>query len=207
MSLFSWFQKNPHGRPAEDEAEDKPLKVRSRGLESLLAGWPPSSGPRILDLGTASSAKLDFYRRFDARIRVESLWSTLSEALAVKHSRPPQLMTSSPGERYDLVFVWDLLNYMEPRLLRAFSPTLHSYCHGETLLFALVWTRPAMPSNPMQFNFLDGENMSIPPSGASQREAPLYTQTDLSRHLPDFRVDQSFLLKMGLQEYLLRPAQ
>lgn len=63
-----------------------------------------------------------------------------------------------------------------------------------------------MPTSPLSFVLQDEEHLRIPAFTDAHREAPLYTETDLSRHLPDFEVEQSFLLKMRLQEYVLRPS-
>ena len=71
-------------------------------------------------------------------------------------------------------------------------------------LYLLVYSQKEMPALPMQFKVVSPDKMVCQPLTKAMRPSPRFNQTDLKRHLRDFDVVKSVLLRNGMQEYLLK---
>lgn len=164
----------------------------------------------ILDLGPAVGENVQFFAQLSCKLFIADLY----ESLFAPATRQPDShrtfrkllktdLPSTDGQAVDLILAWDLLNYLEPEYLRVLAEALASYCHRGTQLFAMVATHKEMPAKPTVFRIRDYEHLIFRPDEQWRRPSPRYTEPDLVRGLPDFEVDVSFLLRNGLQEYLL----
>jgi hypothetical protein len=164
----------------------------------------------ILDLGPAVGDNVQFFAQLSCKLFIADLY----ESLFAPASRQPDglrtfrklLQTDLPttdGQAVDLILAWDLLNYLEPEYLRVLAESLASYSHRGTQMFAMVATHKEMPAKPTVFRIRDYEHLIFQPDEQWRRPSPRYTEPDLVRGMPGFEVDVSFLLRNGLQEYLL----
>ncbi len=112
-------------------------------------------------------------------------------------------LPSTDGQSVDIILAWDLLNYLTVEQLPILARAISTYCHGRTQLLTMIATHKEMPARPTIFRVLDSEHLVFEPDQQWQRAAPRYTEPDLKRAMADFDVDVSFLLRNGLQEYLL----
>jgi hypothetical protein len=76
-------------------------------------------------------------------------------------------------------------------------------CRPEAPALVLVSTRRQIPSVPARYRILDRERVAGEDRPERMRPSPRYTQADLARMAPGFTVKSSFLLRNGVQEYLL----
>ena len=78
-------------------------------------------------------------------------------------------------------------------------------CNRNSLLFFLVSNRPEVPELPGRFLMLDPETLRYENRSKRSRPNPGYKEPDLERLMPAFEVETSFLLRSGIQEYVLTP--
>jgi hypothetical protein len=163
-----------------------------------------------LDLGPAVGGNVQFFAELGCKLFIADLYESLFSPNARQPESPRAFelmlerdLPSTDGQAVDVILAWDLLNYLTIDQMRLLATALGSYCHRRTQLFAMIATQKEMPARPTMFNVLDPEHMSFLPDAQWQRDAPRYTEPDLKRGMPDFEVDVSFLLRTGLQEYML----
>ncbi len=164
----------------------------------------------IMDLGPAVGPNIQFFAERGCKLYIADLHESLFSASVrqPENERAFEQMLendlpSTDGQAVDVILTWDLLNYLTVEQMRLLGAALGKYCHRRTQLFAMIATHKEMPARPTLFNVLDHEHMWFEPDGQWRRDAPRYTEPDLRRGMPDFEVDVSFLLRSGLQEYMM----
>jgi SAM-dependent methyltransferase len=113
-----------------------------------------------------------------------------------------ELLTFPEDTRFDAVLMWDLVNYLERREVAALARQLARFCRPGALLFALISILKQIPAEPMRFRILDHEHLAYEIRGAGTRPCPRYAPAELNELLRGFRLDRSFLMRHGIQEYL-----
>jgi hypothetical protein len=113
-----------------------------------------------------------------------------------------QLLAFPEETRFDAVLIWDLINYLERREVAALARQLARFCAPGAQLFALISILKQIPAEPMRFRILDHEHLAYETRTASVRPCPRYAPAELNELLRGFRLDRSFLMRHGTQEYL-----
>jgi hypothetical protein len=124
------------------------------------------------------------------------------EARAIAPEELAPLVDFGQGTTFDLVLLWSLIDYLAPECIRALVTLLARVCVPGSFLLALSSTTKQIPAVPIRFRFADEETLLYHVDSDQVREAPRYTPRDLAQMMAGFRVQQSFLLKNGIQEYL-----
>lgn len=209
---MSWLRRRRPERPAAGErpaAPPEPEVHRSLALAELLGELPPESSLSVLDLGPAVGANLDFFSaRFRCRLRIADLWREASAGgrLADPEIDPAALfreLLPPDGEPADLVLAWDLFDYLSRDQLRALADRLASACRPGGRLFAMVAIGREIPYRPLTYELRDGGDLVYRPIGAATRPAPRYRPSDVEALTPGFTVDRTYLLRHGIEEFLL----
>lgn len=184
---------------------------KSLALGLLLRQLPGGRQPKILDLGPAVGANVQFLAGLGCRIWVADLFRTLRsgegdglqsdlgslDKLLARH------LPSSDETGYDLILAWDLFNYFTREEIELVGTHLTRICRPMGSVFAMVSTTRQISDHPLRFSIADTEHLVYDGDSSHRRPAPHYTQTDLERLLPGFEVETSFLLRNGIQEYVL----
>jgi methyltransferase family protein len=113
-----------------------------------------------------------------------------------------QLLAFPEETRFDAVLIWDLINYLERREVAALARQLARFCRPGAMLFALISILKQIPAEPMRFRILDQEHLAYETRTAAVRPCPRYAPAELNELLRGFRLDRSFLMRHGTQEYL-----
>jgi hypothetical protein len=103
---------------------------------------------------------------------------------------------------FEAVLAWDLFNYFTPAQLRGVAAALARCCRPGALLFALISIHKQIPPRPLRYRIVGRDRLLYEGDAATTRPGPRYHQPELERALPGFRVDTSYLLRHGVQEYL-----
>jgi Methyltransferase domain len=208
----SWLR--PRRAPAPAAPAAPPPEVhRSLALASLFAGLVPESRLDVLDLGPAVGANVDFLaQRFVCRLQVGDLYRSLAAETERRGGDDPEedpeallraALPAPPERRCDLVFAWDLFDYLSKPRLRALARLLAERCRPGARLFAMVAIGKEIPATPTTYLFHDEESLLYRDRPAATRPGPRYRPSEVAELTPGFTVDRSFLLRHGVQEYLL----
>ena len=203
-----WFSGSR--RPAEPVVHFQ--RHGSLALKALLHDLRPESRPSVLDLGPPLAGNVKFLSALSCRVRVADLFRSLSsESL---DNRQPEVMAAlyerllplAPDERFNMLFAWDVFDYLRPDQVASLIARLTPACAPDAGALVLVSTRRQIPAAPMRYRILDRESLAGEGRHEPVRVSPRYTQADLERMMPGFTVRRSFLLRNGIQEYLLARA-
>lgn len=113
-----------------------------------------------------------------------------------------QLLAFPDETRFDAVLIWDLINYLERREVAALARQLARFCRPGAMLFAQISILKQIPAEPLRFRILDREHLAYETRTAAVRPCPRYAPAELNELLRGFRLDRSFLMRHGTQEYL-----
>lgn len=181
----------------------------SQSLKALLDSLRPESRHAVLDLGPPLAENVKLLSGLGCRVRIADLHRSLSaESL---ESRQPEAMDAlferllplAPEEGFDALLAWDVLDYLRPDQVSSLMARLTPACRPGALALVMVSTRRQIPARPARYRILDRETLDCDSPPQPMRACPLYTQLDLAHMMPGFSVRRSFLLRSGIQEYLL----
>lgn len=164
----------------------------------------------VLDLGPARSATVATFGRFRCRLEITDLGAAIDTLNSLED--PAELraalraaLPSPRREATDLVLCWDLLNYLEPRVLKALMDEIQSRLQPGSLVHALIaYSTPRMPARPQHITPTPGYGLEIAPFDGVERPARRYTPDELGRLMGGYVVERAMLLKNGMQEFLFR---
>ena len=69
----------------------------------------------------------------------------------------------------------------------------------------MLSTVQTIPELPGRYLMLDPETLRFENDSSRQRRSPSYKEPDLEKLMPAFEVETSYLLRSGIQEYVLAP--
>lgn len=187
--------------------EALPVERSSLALEHALAPLAAGRG-LVLDLGPASGANVSFFAERNCKLFIADLNSSLfsatnpaDRAVALDNALAHDLPSD---ENFDLVLLWDLLDYLDDAEIRILGSRLEPLCHAKTLLYGMISIRKEIPDRPSRFEIRDIDSIQYLPGSQFLRPAALHKEPELARLMPDFEVDSTYLLRHGLQEYLFQ---
>jgi hypothetical protein len=165
----------------------------------------------ILDLGPARSANLELLSRFRCKLFIEDAHELISSLTgdfvadnAALLNWLEQWTAGTDNGSIDVVLAWDIFNYLDARLCKTFVDHVIPLLKPGAHLYLLIYSQKEMPALPMQFKALSADKMECKPLTRATRPSPRFNQTDIKKHLREFTISKSVLLRNGMQEYLLR---
>lgn len=167
----------------------------------------------ILDLGPARSSNLENLANFRCKIFIEDTQALLrnftgdeitNEELLAGWLR--NLSKYIKPASVDVILAWDVLNYLDGNLLALFLKHITPLLTPTAYIHCLIYSQHEMPSQPTQFAVIADGKMKYRAITDATRPSPGFTQKDITQRLVDFNIMKSFLLRNGIQEYLLRRA-
>jgi hypothetical protein len=181
-------------------------------LKAVLSALRPTSRRAVLDLGPALGSNVEFLSALRCRVRIVDLHrSVIGESIERREPKPfeallERLLPLAPEEAFDALLAWDVFNYLRRDQVAALMARLARACRSGAPVLAFLWTRRQMPVLPLRFRIADRENVVWEGPRDTFRPSPRYSANDVARMTPGFVVKGSFLLRNGIQEYLLESA-
>ena len=182
-------------------------------FQSIVAGLDATERHVVLDLGTASTAMLALLARSRCRAEIADLayfggidnLNTTEPGPALTDKADSLLPNRRPGEAIDLVFCWDLPNYLTLNALSALMTAIRHRARPGALAHALIfYAERDMPEHPGRFvPTVDGELLDHDAPCAAIA-APRYSPEDLDKSMGGFVIDRARLLSNSMQEFLFR---
>jgi len=208
---MSWFS-SPGSREKKKErstAEAEPQTHRSLALAALFEEFRRGRKLQVLDLGPAIGSNVEFLSQYGCKIYIEDLFAALSSRApggGEGEEAGPQFfaefLPASEPASFDVVLAWDTFNYLTRKELGHFMRHLVPFCHPGTLVFSLISILKTIPAQPIRFRIVDEQNLAYETRTSATRPAPRFAPAEMNDLLRGFRVDRSFLLRHGIQEYL-----
>jgi hypothetical protein len=203
MSWFSRSRKETASAVVQVEGEQE--VHRSLGLTALLEAMRRrGQGLWILDLGPAVGANVEFLSRLGCKLHIGDLYASRASAGEGEELGQEFFEQLFPADvRLDVVLAWDLFNYLQRKELARLGTLLRRHCRPGALVFALMSIQKQIPAQPIRFRMLEDGQLVYERRTSLERPGPRYAPSEISSRLKGFRIDRSFLLRHGIQEYLL----
>ncbi|MBT8089497.1 MAG: hypothetical protein KJO01_04750 [Gammaproteobacteria bacterium] len=192
---------------------DSPAAFHAPLFQELLTGLDATRRHVILDLGAASTAMLALLGRSRCRVEIADLahfggidhLNRAEHGPALAHAAESLLPNALPDDAIDLVFCWDLPNYLTLDALSALMAAIGRRARPGALAHALIFYADRdMKEHPGRFvPTADGELIDRSGPGAVTA-APRYSPEVLGKSMGRFVIDRARLLGNGMQEFLFR---
>jgi hypothetical protein len=182
-------------------------------FHDLVAGLDATERHVVLDLGAASTAMLALLGRSRCRVEIADLAhfggidqlnkTELGPAFA--NAADSILPKQLPGDAIDLVFCWDLPNYLTLNALSGLMNAIGQRARTGALAHALIYyAEHDMREHPGRLvPTADGALIDYSNTLAAIA-APRYSPEDLGKSMGRFVLDRARLLSNGMQEFLFR---
>ena len=201
-------------RRARPEAPpNSPVAFHAPLFQELVTGLDETERHVVLDLGSASTPMLALLGRSRTRVEIADLahfggidrLNATEPGAALASAAESLLPMPLPDNAFDLVFCWDLPNYLTLNALSALMTAIGHRARPGALAHALIfYSERDMSEHPGRFvPTADGQLIDYHPRHASIA-APRYSPEDLGRSMGRFVLDRARLLSNGMQEFLFR---
>jgi hypothetical protein len=159
----------------------------------------------ILDLGPASSRKLECYTSFAKKVRFFDLIgrpdaTDIGQLDKLEFDRRLDQLLPVGRETFDLVLAWHVFDYLGSDNPPVLAGRLAAVAGVSALLHVMITTAGTMPRRPDLFE-PEGDGITRLRSDGTQIEAPGTPPATVERWLEPFRVQRSVLLRNGVREF------
>lgn len=203
---MSWFsfrkEKEPAAGSTATQTLGDPEVHKSLALPSLLERMSRGK-TNVLDLGAAVGSNVEFLSQYGCKLSIEDLFQSKTTAEGeVGAEFFEQFLPLPDGAQYDVVLAWDLFNYFTRKELSHLTARLRQACRPGAHVLALVWIHKTIPAQPIRFRFHGKDQLAYERRTTLERPGSRFQPADINQLMSGFRVDRSFLLRHGIQEYL-----
>lgn len=186
------------------------MVFRAPGLGLLAQKIAGVRSSDILDLGPPSPANIDYLSQYPCVLHIGDLARALAEDPGMSgpeeerdvRSAVERALAYEDGLRLDAIFAWDLFDYLDAPTVRAVMGRIGRYCRTGTLLYLTTSNDETIPDEPGRFTIVDELHLRFQRVGMGTRSGMKHSPRGLERLMPGFRLQHSFLLGNGLQDYL-----
>jgi hypothetical protein len=229
---MSWAGKlRPQAAAAAAGAQTKPTVVQtgsgsgtvrvSNGLKEFL--WLLSDIPsaRILDLGPASQANLNFFLQKGFRISTEDMLRSWKEFLGAEEERlrlnpvgeaAEELSATAlagrflegslnyPEQSVNGILAWDLLDYFDATVIPQFLERIYRMMRPGGAMLCLFHSKP--PATFHRYRILEGNNLEQIPSPTLAVHAHVFQNREIQDLFRAFRSSKTFVSRDQVREVL-----
>ena len=169
MKLFRGSSSSAQGQTPQPAQK---LTRRSSGLGELSRLWDAEDPLCILDLGSTSPSNIRFFTERSHKIYSEDLLVASTEPHLVTKDEQGNVVLDSrrfladnllyPAAHFDVIFCWNLPDYLDEGLVRPVMGRLWSVLKPGGMLLAFFHTKEAGPDSPCyRFHILDKDTLEM----------------------------------------------
>lgn len=181
-------------------------------LFDLIGRLSDDAHYEILDVLPATQGVLDLFSHLSCKLYLpgcsDALYSMNTQELDTVSNLDRALektlgFRANKGLKLDMLFLWDLPNYMDRRVLASLIDYLRPHMKDSVKLHIYIHTRQLMPMRPARYSATTEGKVCVSDIYEATCKSPGYFQEALQDLLYPFRVNRSILLATGMQEYIL----
>lgn len=216
----------PKLKPAEHK-EKSEMQSHSRVAGIICATFSADNKKRILDFGSINQETINFFGQFSCQYNVIDLYGQLLETGVISDKSASVDLTEEPDKtieqcfeqfelqikqtilnydayKYDAIFLWDLLNYLEDWQVKRIFKLLEPLCHWKTNILAIFPIAKQMTEKPFVCLMLDYDliQYKVRVGSVGMVKNPEHEKFGLSHLSGGFDLSHSSLSKHGLKECL-----
>ena len=186
---------------------------RSPAFTAIYNEISNSDRNRILDLGPMSGGCFQLFSQLSCKIQVEDLASFITEQIEQgveleSLHLDDYLADYTKDEKFDVVFAWDLFNYLSLAEIEKLFAKLRPHCKPDTLLYMMRYVEKQIPYKPREFRVKDKYLLEVSELTLNDRKLPNYSTLQLLSSMPGYFMQDTMLSQMGMlpgvTEHVLR---
>lgn len=193
-----------------DPVSEEALELRVPLFESIMAGLNDEARHVLIDCGPARAGMIDLLAGTRCRLDILDLPARLGTLNALPEETDlagwfGKLLPQAAGENADVIFCWNLFDYLQPLQVSAMMNVLSARLRPGGRVHALVhYASPRMPEGPGGMAPMGKTVLKLEPGGPATRTAPRHSRGTLEKFMPGMKAERTMLLGNGMQEYLFR---
>ena len=194
--------------------ENKAPTINSPLLFKMLESLSQHKKHNILDISQANNSSLEYFSDYWCKLFINNAINSINKLDQNNiytsknwHRDLVKIMGfhKKANAELDIVFLWDLPNYLEPEKLKDFIDYILPQCTKNTCLHAYVFNSEFISEAPSNYQIMSNEKVAIYPQQRTNKiNGPMYNVNALKKMLAPFNLDQSVMLSSGVQEYIFR---
>ncbi len=186
---------------------------RSPAFTAIYNEIKNSDRNRVLELGPMSGGCFQLFSKLSCKIQVENFAESLREHLLSKSDISEfdvlsNLASYKEDDKFDVILVWDLLNYLNLGQVTQFFDYLRPFCKPNTLVYMLRYADKNIPHVPRKFSVKDKYLLELSDDDVRPRLMPHYSTMQLLRSMPGYYLQDTLLgqagMLKGITEHVLR---
>lgn len=190
-----------------------PAALHAPLFQDLVGGLDATRRHVILDLGAASTEMLALLSRSRCRVEIADLahfggidhLNAAESGPAISEAAESVLPKRLANDAIDLVFCWDLPNYLTLDAVSGLMGAIGRRARRGTLAHALIFYADRdMKEHPGRFVPTAAGELIDRSTPGTAIPAPRYSPEDLRKSISGFTIDRARLLSNGMQEFLFR---
>ncbi len=183
----------------QGETDESVRGYESRAFSIWLTELAKSGGNRLLDFGPMRPASVSFYGQHQINLSILGLESA-QDLLSHIRSFDAQSI-------FDAALCWEYPNYLEPKEFAELGIWMAERIEPGGLVMLSLANKSPYSEQPASYTIVDDSHLERTASHEAQTRSQRYSSGELSKHWPAFEPIRSFLLRSGMQEYVLRRRQ
>lgn len=189
------------------------MHFNSPGLSAIFNEIKHSDRNHILDLGEMRANTFQFFSAQSCKFHFENLREFLIQQNdeSRKHFQTAlndYLTTFSESHQFDVILLWDLINYLSIDQLAILLEKIKPHCKENTLVYSLTYIAKKIPDTPSRFQINTHDSIDIEIIENATREKSLITSSMIVKRLPEFMLETNLFntttIESGIVENLLR---
>lgn len=195
----------------------QPLAARTgdthatRALRHLVGILQGVDAPVLLDLGLLSGSNVTFFgRETSCRLVVNDLYSELDRAARAGYAGGLSAVITGaitqPDASLDGVLCWDVFDYLEPDEAAALAAAIRRVLKPRGVVLAMFSTVMYEAAEFTRYTVEDLDHIRHTPQPAELKQRRIWSSRDVVRLFAPLVPDETYLLKHGEREVLLRKA-
>lgn len=176
----------------------------------LFRNIDPDKRLRVLEIGRAHSETVNFFSQFKCRLRFADLYSHVSlieeqashtEAeLSVGYRKALDI---PKNEKFDLILLWDIMQYLSGSSIRALCGALEPHLHSESKAHGFGVHSILTPCERAEYSIVGMAEFRLKKGNLPDFQYLPHPQAELSGLLTVFRIERALLMGDGSVEMLL----
>jgi hypothetical protein len=192
-----------------------PQLRQSSALQQFVRSLDTDRDLRLLDLGGANAANIQFMTQLGTRLYSEDFFATLEDCFGdgdyYENQRDPSrvdsfLIQTFSEQRgpFDGALVWDCLQFLRPSLLDKTIDHLHRILEPGAHMLAYFYADDRAPSIP-QFHYrIHDDNSLVMEQRGEMPPGQAFSNRNIERLFEDFASTKFFLSRDNIREVLVR---
>ena len=180
---------------------------KAPGLELVARHIAGSRRSDILDMGSPCRANVEYLSQYSCVLHIGDISTALAddpEMTVPEEERNVEgvverLIAYGDDIRFDVIFAWDVFDYLDAVTSTAMMRRIGHYCRTGTLLYLTTSNGDTIPDEPARFTIVDERHLRFDRSGAGTRSGMKYSPRALERIMRGFRLQHSYLLGHEMQ--------